>query len=231
MLRHEHYKQKNISNHAYSLKGTRLQVVTSWPYLGVEIDNKLTWTPHIIKVQKAATRSLGVVQRTLHAAPQACKITAYKALVRPKLEYASNAWSPQSSGKIKRLESVQNKAARFVTRTYDRHTSVTQLKNSLEWDHLAARRNARDCVMWYKIHNGLVYMPFPGVVVPKPRLGRHDHPLAYLQLHSQVNAYLHSYFVRTIPLWNALPATTVSAITLQAFQRQAMANLVGQRLP
>ena len=51
---------------------------------------------------------------------------------RPKLEYASSAWSPQSSGKVKRLESVQNKAARFVTRSYDRTTSVTQLKSNLE---------------------------------------------------------------------------------------------------
>ena len=82
---------------------------------------------------KAAAHTLGVVQRTLHAAPQACRNTAYQTLVRLKLEYASTAWSPQTPGKICKLESIQNKAARFVTHKYDCTSSVTGLKMSLNY--------------------------------------------------------------------------------------------------
>ena len=102
-------------------------------------------------------RALGVIQCTLHETPKSCRATASQALVKPKLEYASTAWSPQTPGKIRLLESVQNKSARFVCRDYSRTTSVSGLKSSLKWDSLESRRNTKDCVMWYKVHNHLVH--------------------------------------------------------------------------
>ena len=188
----------HISKFQYCLKGVPLQPVSSWPYLGVEIDNKLTWTPHLDKVSKAAARTLGVVQRTLHAAPQA------------KLEYASTAGSPQTPGKIRKLESIQNKAACFVTHKYDCTKSVTGLKMSLNWPTLESRRNYRDCLMWYKIHHGLIHISFPDSVSQKQRLGRYDHQLAYRQICPREEAYRHSFYVHTIPLWNGLPASICS---------------------
>ena len=124
------------SRHQYKLKGTPLSTVSTWTYLGVEIDSKLTWSSHCEKVKSSAMRALGVIQRTLHATPKSCRATAYQTLVKPKLEYASTAWSPQTLGKIRLLESVQNKAARFVCRDYSRTTRVSGLKSSLKWDSL-----------------------------------------------------------------------------------------------
>ena len=95
----------HFSKLQHCLKGFPLQPVSYWPYLGVEIDNKLTWTPHLDKVSKAAARTLGIVQCMLHAAPQACRNMAYQTLVRPnwstpplpgapKLKVRSVSWSP-----------------------------------------------------------------------------------------------------------------------------------------
>ena len=103
MLRDVYHKIHG-SKFQYCFKGVPLQPVSSWPYLSVEIDNTLAWTPHIDKVSKAASRTLGVVQRMLHAA-QAGRDMVYQTLVRSKLEYASTTWSPQTQGKIRKLES------------------------------------------------------------------------------------------------------------------------------
>ena len=127
------------------------------------------------------------------------------------LEYASTAWNPQTITKIKSLESVQNKAARFVTKTYHRDASVTALKQDLDWPSLAKRRELRDCTMWYKIHYGLVLLPFPPNVVPKPRLAKDDHNLAYLRLNPRVDCYQYIFFVRTIITCNGLHALAVVA--------------------
>ena len=212
------------SRHQYKSKGTPLSTVSTWTYPGVEIDSKLTWSPHWEIVKSSAIQALGVIQRTLHATPKSCRATAYQTLVKRKLEYASTAWSPHTLGKIRLLESVQNKAARFVCRDYSRTTSVSGLKSSLKWDWLESKRNTKDCVMWYKVHNHLVHMKFPTAVTQKPRLGRHDHQLAYLHISPRIDTYKYSYFVRTIPMWNGLPAATVTAPILQAFQRLAMAH-------
>ena len=44
--------------------------------------------------------------------------TAYTALVRPTLDYASPAWDPSTSEDVTKLEKIQSQAARFVHNNY-----------------------------------------------------------------------------------------------------------------
>jgi hypothetical protein len=39
--------------------------------------------------------------------------SSYTAIVRPIIEYAATVWDPTSQGKIKALENIQRRAARF----------------------------------------------------------------------------------------------------------------------
>ena len=102
---------------------------------------------------------------------------------------------PPTLGKIRKLEFIQSKAARFGTHRYDRTTSVTGLKMSLYWPTLESRRNYRDCLMGYKIHHGLIHISFPDSVSQNQRLGRHDHQVAYRLICPRVEGYRHSFYV------------------------------------
>ena len=118
-----------------------------------------------------------------------------------------------------------------MTKNYHRDTSVTALKQDLGWPDLARRRVLRDCTMWYKIHYGLVRLPFPPSVVLKPRLAKDDHSLAYLQLNTRVNCYQFTYFARTIILWEGLMAHAVVAPSLEVFLSLVSAQILGSGLP
>ena len=61
-------------------------------------------------------------------------------LVRPTLEYASSSWNPYTDTDIKRLEQIQNNAARFVCNDYNIGTSTSSLVKSLGWHNLEHRR-------------------------------------------------------------------------------------------
>ena len=65
-------------------------------YLGVTIDNKLSFKQHIEDKSKKATTVLNMLRRNLHFAPMSVKCKAYTATVLPIIEYASSCWGPTS---------------------------------------------------------------------------------------------------------------------------------------
>ena len=70
------------------------------------------------------------------------KEAAYKAMVRPVIEYESSVWDPHTQKLQDELEKVQNRAARFVTRNYVYETgSMTGILGQLKWESLKKRRN------------------------------------------------------------------------------------------
>ena len=76
---------------------------------------------------------------------KSCRATAYHTLVncQTKTWLCQHCMEPTDMGKIRLLESVQNKGVRFVCRDYNRTTSTTCLKSSLKWDSLESSRNTK----------------------------------------------------------------------------------------
>ena len=82
-------KREPTATGDYALHGHKLEHVTSAKYLGVTIQGDGTWTKHIEETVKKGNKTLGFVRRNLRIASKTIKELAYKALVRPCLEYAS----------------------------------------------------------------------------------------------------------------------------------------------
>ena len=140
----------------YAFCGQVLQHTTSQPYLGVNLDNKLSWGNHVDNTVAKASRTLGFLRRNLWFCPKEVKTLAYTTLVRPRLEYATCAWDPYKITQINKLERVQRKAARFCLGNYERGSSVNQMLKELQWEPLETRRVKSRLSMLYKIQNGLV---------------------------------------------------------------------------
>ena len=91
------------------------------------------------------------------------------------------------------------------------------LQNSLKWPLLKTRRDLRDLEMFYKIETGLMNMSFPQELAWGYSRTR-GHQRKYRQIGGSVNAYKHSFFVRTVPMWNTLPAAAVQTDMIAAFK-------------
>ena len=110
-------KRKNLPT-KYFIQNVELKQVKSIKYLGVVIDNKLTFNEHIQLKAKKATTVLNMLRRNLHFAPKSVKNKAFISCVLPIVEYASICWSPNSQKMTNLLEMVQHNGAKFVTNKY-----------------------------------------------------------------------------------------------------------------
>ena len=99
----------------YTIGGQQLEHVDHHTYLGVELAQDLSWNCHIDQTVSKAQRTLNLLGRNLTDCSRTTKELAYKARVRPTLEYASCTWDPYQVNHIRQLETAQCKAARFVT--------------------------------------------------------------------------------------------------------------------
>ena len=146
-------KRKHIIHTHYKIHGMILDTVDKTKYLGVTIQSKLNWKPHIHNITKKANSGRAFLQRNLSNCPRPVKEQAYKTYVRPILEYASTVWDPHTKELTSQLELVQRRAARFVTADYRRRHSVTFVVNvliitmpvngnvTLLWCHLTDKSN------------------------------------------------------------------------------------------
>ena len=204
----------------YTMKGEPLEIVHHHPYLGVELSDSLKYHLHIDNICKKASSVLGFLKRNLKHCPPKVKERAYQSLVRPMVEYATPIWNPQQKTQIKQVEQIQRNTARFVkNQPYnpEKPDSVTSMVQNLNWNTLEQRRSMADVTLMYKVVHQLVaiavcYMPTPATVTRT----RNSHSLKFLPYHCRINTYQHSFFPRTVTIWNTLSEPVVLPPSVEA---------------
>ena len=167
-------------------------------------------------ITSKANGTLGFQRRNLKISSKRTKELAYKALVRPTLEYASTVWDPHEKGEVKKLEMVQRRAARFVCGRYHNRSSVSSMIQDLGWPSLQQRRYEARVIMLYKIHHSIVYCAVP--LPPPARPLRLSHDQALQTFGSRTNARKFSFFPKTVRDWNALYQETVQCDSVEEFK-------------
>ena len=221
VLRITRKTSRNIILHGYQIHGHTLEAVKEGKYLGVTLQDKLSFTPHVNNTIKKAATTRQFLQRNLRGCSREVKETSYKTFVRPVLEYASTVWDPVGQSTLRqKLEAEQNRAARFVVGDFRRSSSITAILNQLQWQSLAERRAQARAIMTYRILNGLVYMPQDFLTLSStPSLTR-GAPHKLLIPQARTEAYKSGFVISSSLLWNRLPAGVTQADSLDAFRSQ-----------
>lgn len=145
----------------YNINGTVLTRVMQIRDLGVVLDSKLTFVPHIDKILGKSFKQLGFVLRVGRPfkSPITYKIL-YNSYVRSHLEFASAVWQPFYKIHINRIERLQRKFIKSLDfrtgRCYEHYESSAKHHNITLLKH---RRDLCDAVMLYKIINNIVDAP------------------------------------------------------------------------
>ena len=140
---------------------------------------------------------------------QEVKEAAFKGLVSPVLDYGSSVWDPTVLVLQEELESVQKRAARFVTGNYNYETgSMTGIPGQLKLESFKKRRKDNRLVLLYKGLKGKASVPTDGLI-PKTRRCRNQHSMAFQTPIANTGVYKDRFFAQTIKDWNALPDSLI----------------------
>ena len=140
----------------YNMNGRPIEVTASHTYLDIGMNNKLSWAEHISNTDSKANNVLGLLRRNLDSCSPFVKETAYKSLVRSRLEYCSSIWDPYHQEYENKLESVQRIDARFVYEVLRRQSHVSDMLRDLNWKTLEDRRTISRLTLLYKSVHSIV---------------------------------------------------------------------------
>lgn len=125
------FRRKITNTQIYTnlkINNEEIRPTTSVKYLGVILDEKLTYRKHIESVIQKAYISLRHLYPLMISdqLTTSTKILLYKTIVRPILTYAAPAWCGASKTNLKKLQVYENKCLRLATSS-NRYTRLTEL--------------------------------------------------------------------------------------------------------
>lgn len=130
-----------LDNHEIRIQidNTPLERVKHTKALGVILHENLSWEKHVDSVRKKVAAGIGLLRRIRDFTSFDILIKIYKALIEPHFDYACTVWDDLDATLALKLQRLQNRAARIITRSDYEVRSADILKN-LGWETLQNRR-------------------------------------------------------------------------------------------
>ena len=105
------------------LNGVNLKCVTITKFLGVSIDENLTWKSHVSEVSSKISKTVGIMNRLKTFIPSDILLILYNSFVLPYLNYSVLTWG-SSSVNCDKLLFLQKRAVRIISSAgYRDHTA------------------------------------------------------------------------------------------------------------
>jgi hypothetical protein len=121
----------NISTHSHVIKIQEIVLdkickgseEKSTKFLGIKIDENLSWCDHIKHINTKISRAIFTIRQCKQFLPLTCMKTLYISLIHPYITYGILAWGNASKSLLYHTSILQKKAIRIISRAhYNSHT-------------------------------------------------------------------------------------------------------------
>jgi len=217
-------KNTRLNNNPIRLDGTVLENVTNHTHLGLVLNNKLSWTPHIDHILEGVGKLNDIFISLKRKLNRSTLNTMYFSFVRPKLEYACVVWDNCTEHDKERLENMQLNFARSVTGA-KRGTSHQCIYDEVQWPKLSDRRQDYKKVFMFKLVNDLA-PPYLCDILPQVFKDSVDYDLRnrddFRYLDAKTEKHKNSLFPSIVKMWNELSKEVKNVNTVNEFRRKAV---------
>ena len=118
--------------------------------LGILIDSNLSLFKHSNEIARIISSGIGGLKRLRPFISEETAIfLVYRALIEVHFDYCSPVWDVVSNELTEKLQKLQNRAVRVITRS-DYYSSASELRNRFGWDNLYTRRVKQKAKLMFK---------------------------------------------------------------------------------
>jgi len=131
LLFHSKYDKKEIDINI-KMKGVRLEPSHSVKYLGIHLDENLSWDIHIKELRNKLSRANGIISKLRHYVPKSTIMQIYYSLFFSHLTYGILVWSLTTQKNLDIISILQRKSIRIMNSvSYDEHTNDLFYENKI----------------------------------------------------------------------------------------------------
>ena len=134
MFRYPQKQNRHLPHLSISLNGHVLERVQHFDFLGLTIDETLSWKKHIDKIATKISKVIGLLTRCKRYLHSSVMMKIYNSLILSRINYGILCWGFQT----KRIYKLQKKALRVICKAkYNAHTDPLFIKlNTLKANDL-----------------------------------------------------------------------------------------------
>ncbi len=129
-----------IGDQNISMSGVQLERVKVFKYLGLWLDEGLTFDHHVTKTYNKVCQKLGAIRKVRNCLGQSMALRLYKSLVIPHFDYCSSVYMCANKETLQRLQLVQNIGCRTILKA-GRRTPIVDMHRQLGLMPLDERRD------------------------------------------------------------------------------------------
>ena len=124
-------KKKPVqANECVYINSSSIQRQTTTSFLGVKLDEKLSWKDHIIHVKSKIAKNIGILYKCKSLFKKSTLLSLYYSFIYPYLTYCIEVWGQAPSKYINSILTLQKRCVRLICHA-DRRTSSAPLFSQL----------------------------------------------------------------------------------------------------
>lgn len=215
--------RKNTPDFVIRIDSEPIEQVCNIKYLGVTIDDGLTFSIHIDNVIKKIARKYGIMCRLKNDLTLSSKILLYKSIIAPHVDFCASILFLANATQLLKLQRLQNKIMRLILKC-NRYTSSRLLLEALKWLSVKQRVIYLTMVFIFKILNGLLPQYLSNRIERGSSIHSHYTRNAndVRTPHFLNSASQNSLFYKGINLYNSMPRHIKQLDNLRDFKRESI---------
>ena len=216
---------QRIRDNCYlALNGHKIKQVTCIKFLGIILDENLSWVPHIEYLCKKLSSCIGAIKRIKEALPTSQYMNIYHTLFESHMSYAISVWGGVSNNILEKLFITQKRCIRMLfgteltfdnpeyynkcarAKTYNEH-----MHPNYELEHTKPIFKQLNILTVHNLYNyhvtielfNIIKFRRPYTLFEKLEVSRLNN-LALIQPKVRLNIRLHNFVYTSTLLWNTV---------------------------